>query len=101
VPQRLLEQQPLGCRGLLPQPHRSRRQRSGFPDAGGVLRRNFANNSIIYGPVRRITSISYDSGNNLATITTPPPGHGHKKPGNVSVQGIAIAGFGQMARTTD
>ena len=60
---------------------------------GCALRRNFFDSSIIYGPTRSVASISYNppegGGDGVVTITTRTP-HGHKHPGNVSVQGILV-----------
>src|SRR6266511_6031843 len=57
--------------------------------SGCVLRNNYVNCEIVYGPLTAVNTITFS--NPIATITTQKP-HGHVKPGNVSMQGVLVNG---------
>jgi uncharacterized protein YunC (DUF1805 family) len=58
-----------------------------FYARGLMLRNNYVNGQIVYGPRTYVESVEVTG--NLVTLTTKTP-HGHKMPGNVSVQGLKV-----------
>jgi hypothetical protein len=57
---------------------------------GLVLRNNYVNGQLVYGPRAYVESLAVDAGN-VWKLTTKTP-HGYKVPGNVSVQGVKVNG---------